>query len=76
MLKLKSMGEESIVTVGMAIRIQNIRTEKVFKVHVGLIRGTEMAVFEDDAIYVFNTQNRIDDSGLFQLADKATLTYM
>ncbi|CAL9985846.1 hypothetical protein VPHD480_0277 [Vibrio phage D480] len=75
MLKLTTFNQEFVVQVGMAIRIQNVRTEQVFTAHVGLIRGTNVAVFEEDAIYVFSADSRLDDTEMFQLADKATLSH-
>ncbi|CAL9984324.1 hypothetical protein VPHD484_0274 [Vibrio phage D484] len=75
MLKLTTFNTEFVVQVGMAIRIQNVRTEQVFTAHVGLIRGANVAVFEEDAIYVFSADSRLDDTEMFQLADKATLSH-
>ncbi|AAQ64292.1 hypothetical protein KVP40.0223 [Vibrio phage KVP40] len=75
MLKLTVFDVEQVVQVGMPIRVQNIRTERVFTTHVGLIRGTCVAVFEDDAIYVFSSDSRKDDTEMYQLADNATLTF-
>ncbi len=75
MLKLTAFDIEQIVQVGMPIRVQNIRTEEVFTTHVGLIRGAYVAVFDEDSIYTFVGDSRLDESNLFRLADNATLTF-
>lgn len=75
MVKITAFSIETIVTVGMKVRVQNIRTENVFTTHVGLIHGENIAVFDDDAIYVFGSHSRKDDTELFQLADRAVLSF-
>ena len=75
MIKLTIFDTEAIVQVGMPIKIQNIRTEQVFTAYVGLIRGANIAVFDDDAIYVFSSDNRTDDTELYQLAHNAKLSH-
>ncbi len=75
MVKITAFNIETIVTVGMKVRVQNIRTEEVFTTHVGLIRPANIAVFDDEAIYVFGADTRKDDTELFQLADRAVLSF-
>jgi len=75
MIKLTIFDTETIVQVGMPIKIQNIRTERMITAYVGLIRGSNIAVFDDDAIYVFSTYNLTDDTELYQLAHNAKLSH-
>ncbi|AGN30284.1 hypothetical protein VPFG_00285 [Vibrio phage nt-1] len=75
MLKLTIFDEEKIVQVGQAVRIEHVRTKAVETAYVGLIRGAFVALFSDDAIYVFHDGSFRDTTGTYRLAHNAKLTH-